>query len=139
MTCAWCGKELVGKDRARRVYCNRSCMAAARVKTPQTPEDGRYQAQNMFKAISCERCGATSQLHRHHKDRIATNNHPDNVEVLCSMCHSYEHRKPLAQSTCAVCGRIFVAKDHRSRAKICSAGCAAEWGRINARKRWGHE
>lgn len=42
--------------------------------------------------VYCDRCGEpliTKSIH--HKDRCRTNNHPDNIEMLCRVCHGYEH------------------------------------------------
>lgn len=44
----------------------------------------------------CEKCGIInkSQNHPvHHKDRNRANNSPDNLIVLCSVCHALEHKK----------------------------------------------
>ena len=138
-TCESCGKSLLGmKDCSRRRFCSMNCYGLSVRGTPNTAADGRYQAQAIYKATECEKCGAVSgRLHRHHVNHDATDNSPQNIQILCAKCHTEEHRKPPKMSKCAVCGEMFVAKSHRSRAKICSAPCASEWGRINARKRWG--
>lgn len=34
--------------------------------------------------MSCQKCGATERLERHHPDHIG---HPDRVEILCKHCH----------------------------------------------------
>ena len=105
---------------------------------PKTPSDGRRQAQYLYAAKPCADCGLQQRrMHRHHIDRNPINNAPDNIRVLCSACHAKHHPRPVVRSTCVVCGADFVAKDHRSRAKICSAQCARDWGRTNAQKRWG--
>jgi 5-methylcytosine-specific restriction endonuclease McrA len=48
--------------------------------------------------LKCERCGYDKEpqiLGVHHKDRNRNNNGLSNLEVLCPMCHSLEHRKHL--------------------------------------------
>ena len=81
----------------------------------------------------CEMCGATGvKLNRHHIDYSK----PTDVIVLCTKCHAKVHLKPPVTAICVVCGKEFVAKDHRKRAKICSPECLAEYGRICAKKRW---
>jgi len=44
----------------------------------------------------CEVCGATEELHVHHKDQARSNNDPDNLEVLCEDCHWDRHRDEFA-------------------------------------------
>ena len=47
----------------------------------------------------CERCGLTDRdkkLNVHHIDRNRKNNVITNLEVLCTMCHAYEHKNWLA-------------------------------------------
>ena len=69
-------------------------MAKAYTKTPTTKEAGRYQAQNMYEAKSCEHCGQTGMyLHRHHKDENPTNNARENIAILCVKCHAKEHAR----------------------------------------------
>lgn len=47
----------------------------------------------MVEKTHCNRCGATSDLLVHHVDGVHTNNTPDNLEVLCSPCHSSHHKQ----------------------------------------------
>lgn len=134
--CEQCGVSLVGmKDYARRRFCSMKCYGLSITVTPTTPERGRYQAQYRFAATSCNRCGASTKLERHHKDENPMNNSPENIEILCRKCHVAHHR-PFVQPTptCKVCAKVFEAP--RWRNSICSAQCAQEWGRINALKRW---
>jgi hypothetical protein len=49
--------------------------------------------RKMIEKKHCNRCGETSQLVIHHKDNIHKNNVPDNLEVLCSPCHSSHHKQ----------------------------------------------
>lgn len=64
------------------------------------PANGRYKDgtqstayRQMVEKRECNRCGSTEQLVVHHRDGIHTNNRPDNLEVLCSPCHSSHHKQ----------------------------------------------
>jgi 5-methylcytosine-specific restriction endonuclease McrA len=48
-----------------------------------------------FHGKACIRCGFNNPLalEIHHIDRNRHNNDLENLEVLCSNCHSIEHRK----------------------------------------------
>lgn len=52
---------------------------------------GRHRAQRLFAAHVCEACGATENLHRHHRDENPLNNRPENVAILCQDCHAKAH------------------------------------------------
>ena len=47
----------------------------------------------MIEKTHCNRCGTTEALLIHHRDGVHTNNVPDNLEVLCSPCHSRHHKQ----------------------------------------------
>jgi len=47
----------------------------------------------MIEKTHCNRCGATEALLIHHRDGVHTNNTPDNLEVLCSPCHTSHHKQ----------------------------------------------
>jgi hypothetical protein len=47
----------------------------------------------MVEKTHCNRCGTTKALVIHHKDGVHMNNTPDNLEVLCSPCHSSHHKQ----------------------------------------------
>lgn len=49
--------------------------------------------RSMVAKTHCNRCGATTELVVHHVDGIHTNNTPDNLEVLCSPCHTSHHKQ----------------------------------------------
>jgi 5-methylcytosine-specific restriction endonuclease McrA len=59
----------------------------------------RRHNQALMKSLNrnlhiCERCGFVRQdmnHHIHHKDQDRTNNIPENLEILCSYCHTSEH------------------------------------------------
>jgi hypothetical protein len=102
-----------------------------------TPAASRKRAQRAHPTMtSCERCGSTWRLQRHHKDiQLA-----ESVEILCQTCHIEADfqagtRKRRVPKTCVVCEAIFTEYSH-SRVKCCSPACLSELGRQNARKRW---
>jgi hypothetical protein len=49
--------------------------------------------RQMIEKDRCNRCGETRWLVIHHRDGVHTNNVPDNLEVLCSPCHSSHHKQ----------------------------------------------
>jgi hypothetical protein len=64
------------------------------------PANGRYKDgtqstayRQMIEKRGCNRCGSTDQLVIHHRDGVHTNNRPDNLEVLCSPCHTSHHKQ----------------------------------------------
>lgn len=64
------------------------------------PENGRFKDgtkstayRQMVEKRQCNRCPATDNLVVHHIDGVHTNNVPDNLEVLCSPCHTSHHKQ----------------------------------------------
>lgn len=49
--------------------------------------------RQMIDKDCCNKCGETENLVIHHKDGVHTNNKPDNLEVLCSPCHTGHHKQ----------------------------------------------
>ena len=49
--------------------------------------------RQMVEKTHCNRCGARNQLLVHHVDGCHTNNVTENLEVLCSPCHSSHHKQ----------------------------------------------
>jgi hypothetical protein len=47
----------------------------------------------MIEKTHCNRCGTSEALLIHHRDGVHTNNTPDNLEVLCSPCHTRHHKQ----------------------------------------------
>lgn len=58
-------------------------------------KDGRQSTayRRMVEKKRCNRCGETSGLLVHHIDGVHTNNVPENLEVLCSPCHTSHHKQ----------------------------------------------
>ena len=42
---------------------------------------------------ACEACGKKGRLDIHHKDRDKRNQRPENLAVLCHLCHMQEHAR----------------------------------------------
>jgi hypothetical protein len=74
---------------------------------------------------ACEMCGGNSRLGLHHKDRVRTNNSPENLQTLCPTCHTRLHweedKTPWRRhpAFCTACGkpakRLGLCETHRSR------------------------
>jgi 5-methylcytosine-specific restriction protein A len=99
-TCYHCKIEFFDSPSHPRKYCSRACVNKA-AKEIWSPTFATVR-KNMLKRKmldQCERCGYkehTEILGVHHKDRNPRNNALENLEVLCPMCHSLEHRKHIA-------------------------------------------
>lgn len=52
-------------------------------------QSGYYR---QFLKDACERCGCTTDLLIHHRDRNRYNNSLENLETLCKRCHQIEHK-----------------------------------------------
>ena len=95
--------------------------------TEKSSNAGRKQAQRLYKnLVSCERCGGTETLHRHHLDNNPANNQSKNLAILCSKCHGTLHasqrwKDHTKDRTCLYCGTVFTYK--RAREKTCSREC----------------
>lgn len=97
---------------ARRIYCDRNCMAAAmegRIKTAN-PKNSHRQSSKAVKS-TCEACGRLgSRLHVHHVDENPMNNEPPNLMTLCGSCHRQSHSPnftgmPPRRKPCLLCTR----------------------------------
>ena len=112
----------------------------------KTDSRGLKEAARKFPLISCDVCGGTETLQRHHMDGDRTNNDETNVEILCQTCHKDAHvangtwgrPRHLEDKACPICKRIF--RPRRSITKTCGdKRCLREVGRANANKRWSRE
>ena len=87
----------------------------------------------------CTRCGATENLAMHHKDGSGQTDHPnndlDNLETLCSSCHTLHHNPrldttPHVTNNCLYCGndiRVSQVRVENERGKFCDKKCAAKY------------
>lgn len=73
---------------------------ASRSRGRTGPENGRFvdgskstAYRALIKKSACAECGTQSQLVIHHKDHNHMNNAPENLEVLCSPCHTRHHKR----------------------------------------------
>jgi hypothetical protein len=97
--CQLCGKIITGRQTyqsGERKYCSRKCASIF---------NNSLQARKAYVIICfaftiarlgklrCERCPCDqiSRLIAHHKDRNRKNNLKNNLETLCTGCHSDEH------------------------------------------------
>ena len=119
--CKYCGKlmerrrysgRLEGRSNfAKRVYCDRMCMAQGMVRG----EGGRNMyalAARKQMAATCEMCGAAERLQVHHENGDYRDNTPGNVGTLCASCHMKWHWENGKETPtkrinfdCIVCGR----------------------------------
>jgi len=76
---------------SKRVYCDRTCMAAGYEGTMKVPNEKNSRRQSAkCREQKCNRCDRLSH-HVHHRDRNPMNNDPSNLESLCASCHKLEH------------------------------------------------
>jgi endogenous inhibitor of DNA gyrase (YacG/DUF329 family) len=152
--CPTCNKsfELIAyKARRNKGYCSLQCAGMAH-RGPGNPnwKGGITKRPPMAKGIAqkrvkiighCERCGSIENLHGHHILHYSSSplfgHSKDNIEVLCSICHSKEHpeiatliRRPIVKtgitSKCEICGILvysFPSRLHR----FCSSKCRLKW------------
>ncbi len=99
-TCLHCKTEFLDSPSHPRKYCSRACVNKAEKeiwKPTFATVRKNMTRRNMLQ--QCERCGYSECqeiLGVHHKDRNRLNNSIENLEVLCPMCHSLEHRKHIS-------------------------------------------
>lgn len=71
------------------LFCSLNCVSA-RVNGHQNR--GTYlQQARLFRKEACEACGSTEALTVHHCDADWKHNDPENLQTLCSPCHSFWH------------------------------------------------
>lgn len=91
--CKGCHKRFETHEKYRK-FCSEACFHNSG--SPTTENGWRVRVirgSNAVPAISCEHCGATKHLHRHHKDQDIKNYNRDNIMILCAKCHQAEHRR----------------------------------------------
>jgi hypothetical protein len=95
--CKACGKTFERRryngrmeDIARfmiREHCSQAC---ANTKEEVGLAGFRARAKK-YRGRICEFCGATKDLHTHHKDSNPANNVRENIQTLCASCHIQLH------------------------------------------------
>ena len=120
--CRHCGKLMERKringrleDRAiytRRLYCDRTCMAAAYMGQIKVMNERNSRRQSRRQsAASCQACGRSDKtLYVHRRDQNALNNEPSNLVTLCGSCHRRSHSPnfdpiTIRRKPCAHCSR----------------------------------
>ena len=73
----------------RRRFCSLSCANTR----PEVGYDGNSWRARQHLKESCERCGATMNLHAHHCDEDRRNNISENIQTLCGNCHNWWHHE----------------------------------------------
>lgn len=77
-------------------------------RTDREKARGRKRAQRAFPATTCEECGGTRHLSRHHRDENPLNNDPANIAILCGRCHQLlelARRRPTTAPSTETCVR----------------------------------
>ena len=108
VSCATCGESVYRKPRLLRIskskkhFCGKKCQTAWRNqlfvgRAHANWVHGRASYRSVLdrikRAVRCELCGTVDRrvLAVHHKDRVRTNNEPENLAWLCHNCHFLVH------------------------------------------------
>jgi hypothetical protein len=109
--CALCGKSIYRNpskkknSRSGLYFCCREHKDQAQriggIQAIQPPHYGTGNGEHVYREQAlrdlphhCNRCGWSKHravLVVHHKNRDRTDNHPENLEILCPNCHAWEH------------------------------------------------
>jgi hypothetical protein len=76
----------------RRKYCNQGCMAQVFVKDVPS-RSALLKRVDKYRGNSCEICGGTKNIHKHHIDGNLLNDSPENIQTLCGSCHITHHHR----------------------------------------------
>lgn len=108
--CATCGKEIFKREsdskrsKTGNLYCSKRCSTINNNRLFKKWENHpkykngratyRNHKLNSVENPKCQRCDYSNvlALEIHHKDRNRKNNELENLEILCSNCHTIEHR-----------------------------------------------
>jgi len=102
-SCEWCGavfnRKRVGKNNVlecysnymRRRFCSLSCSVSSQHATEPPTEAASRKRSAKQNAGSCEACGSQSETVVHHVNANPMDNSPNNLQTLCSPCHSFWH------------------------------------------------
>jgi 5-methylcytosine-specific restriction endonuclease McrA len=157
-TCQHCGQEFKNRVGAggKNLFCSRKCQANRKNirRGPnhpnwkggisKRPHASRKAVQDRLMVVKqCQRCGSDKHLQGHHIKPYAKNpelaGDPNNIEVLCSVCHAAEHPELASMITrphqltgkeiqCLVCGTPRYVPPHVfGSAKFCSKKCQNLW------------
>lgn len=87
--------------------------------------------ENNLKEEKCECCGLTEwmgykiPLELHHKNGNHNDNTLDNLEILCSNCHSIKHGYSMLKKYCKFCGKEFYTNIKQQ--KFCCPSCKTKF------------
>lgn len=145
--CKHCQKPLARKkfgtrleDRQifmKRKYCHQGCMAMGMMKADPTRDAYRKRIYHLRKK-NCEQCQTTEKLSIHHKDRNWRNNDPENLQTLCSSCHTSLHHAAgeisgrQSERPCKYCGRV----SFRTTCNTCKTRIRRNGSPYYGRKEW---
>jgi hypothetical protein len=77
-----------------------------RAKLRKKTSGGRLaKLHKKYRASKCDLCGATGELHTHHRDKRHYNDSPSNWLTLCPECHAKIHRAERTPGEVAVSQR----------------------------------
>ncbi len=119
MECGHCGKTLQRKRYngrledmgvfKRRKYCDAICSGQKRRLKIPTRSAVQKRIAGMKKSF-CEHCKTSENLCVHHIDRDWRNNSEENLQTLCSSCHTSLHHRNgdivtlVQKPPCYICG-----------------------------------
>lgn len=108
--CSTCGAQIYKSPSKRKnsrsglYFCSRSCKDKGQRLESNLPQihpshygKGEHNYREIAsrhydrKCVKCGYCKIPEVLETHHKDRNTSNNHPENLEVLCPTCHMEDH------------------------------------------------
>lgn len=95
----------------RRRFCNLRCSGDSMVTDAPTLGTLRSRSRRVPLARSCDHCGDSRLLNRHHRNGDKADNSPSNVQTLCASCHTRLHwatgkRKPSKRSDDATIAKL---------------------------------
>lgn len=159
--CAYCGnKKTTRSDNVKKKnYCNASCSQKDRLRKPEDhpswkggrrvtsngyieiymPDHPRARGRYVFEHIVVleKKIGRPLREEEevHHKNRIKTDNRPENLQPINSGDHTRLHapeRRRGKMLRCVVCNQEFYRKpSHVERSKCCSRKCVGKYTHLN--------
>jgi len=114
-------REGITQFRQRR-FCSRLCAVIIHRKQHPTTRQAHLCRVRHLRKMSCEKCGATTSLHLHHRDKNWANDSATNIQTLCATCHLKLHWADgdmvakLPPRPCSGCGRV----SNRSTCSSCT-------------------
>jgi hypothetical protein len=107
--CKYCGKEINDQQSVKRTFCGIPCKGfwqSENSKGENNPNWKPLDQKKPFRSVNkklrkdtirerkkCEICASTINLQIHHKNRNRGDNSPNNILLLCQLCHADTHKK----------------------------------------------